>query len=209
MTGQALRRELAGLDVSRETSERLDRYESLVRRWSPAINLVSKASLADFGTRHLADSAQLLLHAPPGARRWADLGSGGGLPGLVVAILAAELRPDLQVTLVEADARKAAFLDTAVRELGLGAAVVVGRAETLPPLAADVISARALAPLSTLLGFAERHMAAGGTALFPKGARHAAEIAEALDRWRFSVQKLPSLTDPEAVILRIGDVSRA
>jgi len=196
------------LIVSRETSDLLDAYAALLRKWNPAINLVSKSSLADLRTRHFADSAQLLALCPPTARHWADLGSGGGFPGLVIAIMAAESMPDLSVTLVESDGRKAAFLSAVVRETGIRAEVVAERIESLAPLAADVLSARALAPLPQLLGFAEQHLAPGGRALFPKGATHQAEVAESLADWRFDLREHPSKTDPLAVILEIEGVSR-
>jgi 16S rRNA (guanine527-N7)-methyltransferase len=209
MTAEGRAEVLAALNVSRETAGRLDSFAELLLKWSPAINLVAKSTLPELWTRHILDSAQLLALAPAGARHWVDLGSGGGFPGLVIAILAAEARPELRVTLVESDLRKAAFLNTVVSVCGLSTTVCAQRAETLVPQGADVLSARALAPLGELLALAERHLAAGGVALLPKGARHAEEIAEALERWRFSVQKLPSRTDPAAVVLRIGDIARA
>lgn len=199
----------ATLDVSRETSERLEQYAALLKRWNPRINLVSSASLAQLWSRHFLDSAQIFALAPAGARRWADLGSGGGFPGLVVAILAADAAPDLRVTLVDSDGRKAAFLATVARELGLQVDVRSERIESLPPLAADVLSARALAPLSSLLGHVVRHLAAGGTALFLKGAGHAEEIAEARRSWRFELKIRPSKSAPEGVILEIGAPAHA
>lgn len=195
--------------VSRETAERLEAYEALIRKWNPRINLVSPATLDALWTRHFADSAQLLRLAPETAAHWADLGSGGGFPGLVIAVLAAESRPGLRVTLVESDQRKAAFLQTAGRLLDLGLDVRAERIEALPPLGADVLSARALAPLDILLRHAERHLAPGGVALFPKGATVAAELARALEHWRFSLQKESSKTDAGGVILIIGGISRA
>lgn len=195
-------------DVSRETFDRLQTYEALIRAWNPRINLVSASTLAALWTRHFGDSAQLFSLAPENARLWADLGSGGGFPGLVIAILAAEARPTLSVTLVESDQRKAAFLATAARTLGLSVVVRAERIETLPPLGADVLSARALAPLDTLLGYAERHLAPGGVALFPKGATVDAELAHALEHWRFSYQKEPSKTAADGVVLIIGGISR-
>lgn len=197
-----------GLNVSRETSERLETYAALLVKWNPAINLVSKSSLADLQTRHFADSAQLFALCPTTARHWVDLGSGGGFPGLVVAILAADVLPDLSVTLVESDARKAAFLATVVRETGILTKVLAERIESLAPLSADVLSARALAPLPQLLAFAERHLAPAGIALFPKGATHRSEIDESLADWRFDLREHPSKTDPLAVILEIEGVSR-
>lgn len=199
----------AALDVSRETSERLELYAELLQRWNPRINLVSRASLPQLWSRHFLDSAQLFALRPARARTWADLGSGGGFPGLVVAALAAEAAPELRVTLVESDARKAAFLATAARELGLAVTVHADRIETLPPLGAEVLSARALAPLDPLLGYAARHLGPDGRALLPKGAGHAEEIAEARRRWRFDLRIHPSRSAPDGVILDIGALAHA
>jgi 16S rRNA (guanine527-N7)-methyltransferase len=197
-----------GLDVSRETAERLALYADLLRAWSPRINLVSRQTLADLETRHFADSAQLLALVPPDATTLADLGSGGGFPGLVIAILAAEQRPALHVTLVESDQRKAVFLRTVAQRVGVPVTVLANRIESLPPLGTRVLSARALAPLTTLLDHAERHLRPGGIALFPKGANWRAEVEEALERWRFRCENLPSATSTEGAILRIGEIAR-
>ena len=198
----------AGRHVSRETSDRLDRLEALIAKWNPAINLVSRATLGQIWTRHFVDSIQLFDLCPERAQSWLDLGSGGGFPGLVVAILAADERPDLSVTLVESDQRKATFLATAARDLGLTINVLAERIEAIPPMGADVVSARALAPLDVLLGYAHRHLAADGVAILPKGANHAGELEQALAHWRFSFQKVTSKTDAAGVILIIGGISR-
>jgi 16S rRNA (guanine527-N7)-methyltransferase len=204
MTGSQGRNEfLQKQDVSRETLARFDRYAALLEKWNPAINLVSKSTLAEMWTRHLLDSAQIFDLCPPDAQSWADLGSGGGFPGLVVAILAAERAPDLRVTLVESDVRKATFLNTVAREVGVSVMIRPDRIESLSPLASDVLSARALAPLDQLLSFAARHLAPGGLALFPKGASYADELAKARANWAFSVEETQSKTDPNAVILGI------
>jgi 16S rRNA (guanine527-N7)-methyltransferase len=199
----------AATGVSRETLGRISAYERLIAQWNPAINLVSRSSLADFWGRHALDSAQLLRLAPPGARGWLDLGSGGGFPGLVVAILAAEQRPDLRVTLVESDQRKAAFLRTVARETGTAVTVIAERAESVPPAGADVVSARALAPLDRLLPLAERHLTTSGMAIFPKGAAWRAEVNTALANWRFNLQNHASLTDPKGAVLVLEGISRA
>lgn len=199
---------LPGVDVSRETAGRLADYAALLRAWNPKINLVSKQTLAELETRHVADSAQLLALAPADATTWADLGSGGGFPGLVVAILATEARPALRVTLVESDQRKAVFLRTVAQRTGVPVTVLADRIEAVRPLGADVLSARALAPLTTLLDHADRHLAPSGTALFPKGATWRAEVDEALERWRFRCENLPSATSPDGAILRIGEIHR-
>lgn len=180
----------------------------MVRQWNPRINLVSRGDLAQIESRHLKDSTQLLRLAPNDARHWADLGSGGGFPGLVVAAMAAQFRPALQLTLVEADQRKAAFLASYARRAGLTVRVISERIENTPPLGADVISARALAPLVRLIGLAAPHLAPGGICLFPKGASWSQEVDAARSLWQFRVEGFPSVTDPAAAILKIGGVAR-
>jgi len=205
---KAAMRSLPGLSVSRETLDRLELYESLLRKWNPAINLVSRNTLDDAWRRHFADSAQLLRFAPEAATHWVDVGSGGGFPGLVIAALTKELRPQLAVTLVESDQRKAAFLGEVARQLGLDVTIRIARAEQLTPCEADIISARALAPLVRLLALAERHLRPSGVGLFLKGAQSSSEIEEALETFRFTLQKVPSETDPSAVILSVGGLTR-
>jgi 16S rRNA (guanine527-N7)-methyltransferase len=206
---EAAQASVAGMDVSRETFLTLQAFESLVRRWTPAINLVSKRSLQDLWSRHIVDSAQIFQYCPPTAKLWADFGSGGGFPGIVVAVLAKTSLPELRVTLVESDLRKATFLRQSVQALSLSADVLSQRVEAIPPLSADVVSARALAPLSEILALADGHLSAHGIAIFPKGARYAEEIADARKAWSFDVDVLPSLSDSEAAILVIRNIHRA
>ena len=206
MSAETFRRRF---DVSRETMQRLEAHLDLLAKWNPRINLVAKSTLADAWTRHVADSAQLWPLRPVGARLWLDLGSGAGFPGLVIAALAAEAAPELEVRLVESDTRKAAFLATAARAAGLTVTVLDARIEDLPPQSADVISARALAPVATLLGMTEKHRRPEGTGLFPKGATVQNEIAEAARHWRFNHKIHTSLTDPQAAIVEIGAIDRA
>ena len=200
---------VGGVSVSRETFDTLRAYEALVRRWTPAINLVSKSTVADLWERHIADSAQVFALCPPLARTWVDLGSGGGFPGLVVAILARELQPEMRVTLVESDLRKATFLRQAAQVLGLTVLVCSERIESLPPLHADVLSARALGPLSELLAFADQHLKLDGIAVFPKGARYKDELLDAQVSWEFDVDTKPSLSDDSAALLVIRNIHRA
>ena len=195
-------------DVSRETEERLNAFTATLRQWNRRINLVAPASLDRLWERHILDSLQLFALRPDRARHWADLGTGGGFPGLVLAIIAADHSPDLRFTLVESDRRKAAFLAAAARAAGVKPRILPERAESIPSLQADVLSARALAPLTHLLAHAHRHLAPDGIALFPKGVRHVEEIDEALADWRFAVQKIPSRTDPSGVLLAIDGVAR-
>ena len=200
---------VAGLSVSRETFAKLEAFEALVRHWNTAINLVSGSSLPELWQRHIVDSAQLFAFCPVHAKSWMDIGSGGGFPGLVVSILAQDAMPELRVTLVESDLRKATFLRQAVQSLGMNAQVISDRVESVPPQSADVLSARALASLSGLLGFAQRHLQPEGVALFPKGERFEAEIADARKLWSFDIEAQPSLSHPGAAILVIRKIERA
>jgi 16S rRNA (guanine527-N7)-methyltransferase len=201
--------DLVGLKVSRETELALDAFLKQVARWTGKINLVSPGAVAELGKRHLLDSAQLFRHIRPTDLSWADLGSGGGFPGMVIAILARELRPDLRLTLVESDRRKATFLRMIAAELHLSAEVRAERIDDVPPLGADVVSARALAPLVLLLAMAKRHLAPDGTALFLKGATYRDEIATARQTWHFQVEEVPSVTQDGAALLKIKDIRRA
>lgn len=199
---------LTHIDVSRETIDQLHRFEALLKKWNPVINLVSKSTLERVWQRHFLDSAQLLDLAPPQAETWADFGSGGGFPGLVIAVLAAELRPELKVTLVESDARKTAFLLSASQALGISVKIHAERVEKLAPLAADIITARALAPLMDLIGLSHRHLAQNGICIFPKGENHSIELTEAQKYWTFSHKNKGSVTDQSSSILIIGDIKR-
>lgn len=138
---------------------------------------------------------------------WCDLGSGGGLPAIVLAIIALECEPELCFHLVESDARKAAFLRIIVSEQRLNIQIHHARAELLPPLLAQTVSARALAPLDKLLGYVHRHLSPIGHALLPKGRNYEAEIAEACKNWTFEVDLVASVADEEARILRISQIS--
>lgn len=190
-------------NVSRETCERMEIHVDLLSRWNARINLVAAATLGAVWSRHIADSAQLFPLAPERARTWIDLGSGAGFPGLPIAAIAAEKRPSLRVTLVERNARKAAFLSAAAREMGLDVVVAAQRIETLPPAAHDVVSARALAPLPRLCALAYRFYAPGTVLLFPKGARLDSELTAATEDWHIRAERIGSLTDRRATILKI------
>lgn len=194
-------------NVSRETFERLSEYVELVKRWNPKINLVSKSSIDMLWDRHIWDSAQIFNHAPIG-QNWLDIGSGGGFPALVVAIMAKELDPHQRVTMIESDTRKAVFLRTVIRELDLNASVLTQRIEQVPAQEARVLSARALADLNLLLNFAERHLDPSGVCLFMKGETWKEELAEAQKSWRFSYKSHPSLTNSKAAILEIKELCR-
>lgn len=197
------------LDVSCETRHRLGLYVDLLLKWTTRINLVAPSSVPHVWQRHILDSQQLFEYAPQSARHWLDLGSGGGLPGAVIAILAAEAAPDMRVTCVEADLRKAVFLRVVSRETGVEFGILASRIEEVAPQCADVVSARALAPLPDLLAYALPHLAPQGICLFPKGNRHLSEIESAQKDWQFELTSYSSKTNPSSAVLRIGALSRA
>lgn len=188
--------------VSRETEERLVAIVGLLEKWQRTINLVAPATLPRVWTRHVADSLQLVPLAGE-ARRWVDLGSGGGFPGLVVAAVLAE-RPGADVTLVESDSRKAAFLREAARIAELPATVLPARIEQVAPTIAagvEIVSARALAPLPRLLDLAAPFLAQGATGLFLKGQDVDNELTESAKSWRIAHRIQDSLTDGGGHIL--------
>jgi 16S rRNA (guanine527-N7)-methyltransferase len=191
-----------GVDVSRETRDQLEAFVHTLVRWQKAINLVGNTTLDSIWVRHILDSAQLKILIPERAKTLTDLGSGAGFPGLV----AAAMRPDLEVTLIESDARKAAFLGEAARrmELEKPPKIVVGRIEAVAPAKADVVTARAVAPLGQLLKWARPHRTDTAICLFHKGKDWKAELAEAMKDWDIPGQPFTSVTDLDAVILRIG-----
>ena len=193
--------------VSRETSDRLKGLATLVQKWTQRINLVSKNDQHHIWDRHILDSLQVARHGHACAH-WVDIGSGGGFPGLVVAVFAKEAWPKTRFTLIESDNRKCTFLRTAVRELELNATVTCNRIEDASPQDADILSARALADLSTLLAFAGRHMTRDGYALFQKGANWQKEVEDARKAWSFDCEPIRSETQDAAVILKVKGVSR-
>lgn len=197
------------MNVSRETQEKLELYHGLLKKWNPRINLVSPTTLSDAWERHFLDSLQVFSLAPSNLESWADFGSGGGFPGAVVGIALHDKSPSSKVTLVESDQRKATFLRTVSRETKVPMTIVSERVEHIETLKSDVISARALAPLDALLEMTALHLREGGTALFQKGENWREEIATAEKRWHFSWHPHKSVTNPNAVVLEIGELSRA
>jgi 16S rRNA (guanine527-N7)-methyltransferase len=196
---------LARYPVSRETADRLVKLVDELVRWQAAKNLVSGATMRDVWTRHILDSLQLIDHAPSTALRWLDLGSGGGFPGLVIAIQLME-RPGASIDLVESNGRKCAFLNHVSRLLGLPAKAYPARIEAFlarPEIAHyDVVTARALAPLSVLIGWSEKLLTRGSIALFPKGQDVVSELTACAKSTTVDLELLPSLTHAEARIVR-------
>ena len=190
------------VDVSRETQERLEAYVALLTKWNAKINLVGPSTLPDVWRRHILDSAQIHDRVAP-AGVLIDLGSGAGLPGLILAIMGGP-----QVHLIESDARKCAFLHEAARVTGTAVTIHNKRIEAVPPIEADVVTARALAPLAQLLDHAVRFLKPAGKCVFLKGARQADELTEARKTWHMSVTERPSLSDPSGVILELESPAR-
>ena len=192
------------INVSRETLARLEAYLDLLKHWQRAINLVGAATLADPWRRHLLDCAQLIPHLPEKAASVYDLGSGAGLPGIVLAIMG-----QAGIRLVESDQRKAHFLREVARSLDLKVDILTMRIENLPRACADVVTARALAPLPRLLDLTEPLLRPNAVCLFLKGRHALDELTEARKCWRMSAQSFPSLSDPSASALKLWDIARA
>jgi 16S rRNA (guanine527-N7)-methyltransferase len=189
------------LDVSRETMDRLGAYVELLVSWNRRINLVSRNTIGDIWRRHILDSAQLYPHIPTQARILVDLGTGAGLPGLVLGILGVP-----EVHLIEADNRKVAFLREALRVSGTKAHIHAGRLDRVKPILADVVTARALAPLVDLVEMSERFRGLETICLFLKGGQVDAELTEASQAWNMRIARFPSLSDPSGCILQLEDI---
>lgn len=196
--------EATGVDDA--TLARLTVYADLLVKWQRAINLVGPKTLGDAWRRHMLDSAQLFALMPAGARTLVDLGSGAGFPGLVLAIMG---RGALEVHLIESDHRKAAFLREVSRETGAKAHIHAARIEAVTPFVADVVTARALAPLDRLCVLARPFIGPGTECLFLKGQDVVSELTEATKHRTMTVERYPSLTDPDATILRLTEIADA
>ncbi len=201
----------AAADVSRETMDRLECYAALLEKWNRAINLVARGSLTDLWRRHMLDSAQLWPLLPPVRGRPCrilDLGSGAGFPGLVLAIMGIP-EATVEVHLVEADEKKAAFLREAARVVEAPVTLHVQRIENLAPFPVDAVTARACAPLPRLLDYAApflqnyRPGAVAPIGLFLKGRDFDRELTAAPEKWKMRAKLFPSCTDAAARIVQI------
>lgn len=192
--------------VSRETESRLIRYGELLERWTRSSNLIAPSTIEDLWNRHILDSAQLVA-IKPDARRWLDLGSGGGLPGLVIAILVAD-RDHAHVDLVESNSKKAAFLTSTAAELDLPVAVHRMRIEEAPAHidGPEIVTARALAALTALLGLSRPWLDQGAVGLFHKGRDFVGELAKSRDAWAFQLIEHQSAVDRDSRILEIFEL---
>lgn len=191
-------------DVSRETLDRLAAYAALLLKWNARINLIGRSSEAEIWRRHILDSAQLLPLIPKAAKYIADVGSGAGLPGLILSIL----NSAASFALIEPDGRKAAFLREAIRATQSTAIVHNSRIEEVDLTAQDVVIARALAPLDRLLEMVQKLVSIHTVCIFPKGAAAEQELTEARMRWKMQARQVPSRTDPAGRILVLTEVAR-
>lgn len=195
-------------NVSRETLADLIWYVELLQKWNETHNLVGSASLSDVWRRHILDSAQINELIPSSTDSLMDIGTGAGLPGIVLAILCKAQSKEPDIYLVESNSRKCAFLRTIVQGLKLDATIICERIERLKPFAVDVITARALAPLAELLDLAEPFVTAHTRCLFPKGRHFEGELTQATKYWIMKTTRIPSKSDPSSRILCLEGIRR-
>jgi len=187
-------------DLQPDIIDRFEVYLTLLNKWQRAINLVGKNTLQDAWRRHILDSAQLVTEVDP-SKTIVDLGSGAGFPGLVIAIATGA-----HVQLIESDQRKATFMREVARETDANIQVHVARIEEHPPLDAEIVTARALAPLTKLLPWVYRHLALDGKTVLLKGADVEQELTECAKQWTMKTARKPSVTDDSGTILVINDL---
>ena len=198
----------ATYNVSRETFDKLKNYQSMLNDWQQKFNLVSKTTLEDAWNRHFLDSVQLFSYIPDTARILYDFGSGAGFPGMVIAVVAAEKMPKLKVNLVESIAKKTVYLNAVKEALGLNVAIHNSRIENLPLEKADIITSRAMASLSDLLGYSYRFCHKDTICIFPKGKKYAEELSEAHKKWQFKCKIEASQQNDEGRILIITNLKK-
>ncbi|MCY4541653.1 MAG: 16S rRNA (guanine(527)-N(7))-methyltransferase RsmG [Rhodobacteraceae bacterium] len=189
--------------------DKLTAYAQLLQDWNRGINLVAKSTIDDLWHRHILDSAQLFRFRPEGNLRWLDIGTGAGLPGIVLAVLAECDRREHGIHLVEANARRVEFLRLVRRELDVDVRILHGRSEMCMPFQADIIAARAVADLTFLIDLALPHLAVRGCCIFPKGREFRNELRLARQKWRFSSQCHESVTSRDGRIVALRELSRA
>ena len=194
------------LDVSRETLNGFYEYEALLHKWNKKINLVSKNTLVDIWERHFLDSGQIIKHVEASGKRWVDVGSGAGFPGLVVALLLRDRKIDCDLVLVEKNPKKGFFLNEVIRKLNLSVEVVKDNIDTLEPLNADILTARAFSELNNLIEIAFRHRKKEGICLFLKGENYRIELDKTLNYWFFDYDIVDSLSSSSGKIIRVKNI---
>ena len=194
------------LNVSRETLKSFYEYEFLLSKWNEKINLVSKNTLVDIWERHFLDSGQIIKHVEVSGKRWVDVGSGAGFPGLVVALLLRDRKIDCDLVLVEKNSKKGFFLNEVIRKLNLSVEVVNDNIDNLEPLNADILTARAFSELNNLIEIAFRHRKKEGICLFLKGENYRSELDKTLNYWFFDYDVVDSLSSSSGKIIRVKKI---
>ena len=197
---------IKSLNVSRETLNSFYEYKTLLSKWNEKINLVSKNTLADIWERHFFDSGQIIKFVEASGKRWVDVGSGAGFPGLVVALLLRDRKIDCDLVLVEKNPKKGFFLNEVIRKLNLSVEVVNENIDTLEPLNADILTARAFSELNKLIEIAFRHRKKEGICLFLKGENYRMELDKTLNYWFFDYDIVESLSSSSGKIIRVKKI---
>ena len=197
---------IKSLNVSRETLKGFYEYKTLLSKWNEKINLVSKNTLVDIWERHFLDSGQIIKHVEASGKRWVDVGSGAGFPGLVVALLLRDRKIDCNLVLVEKNPKKGFFLNEVIRKLNLNVEVVSDNIYTLEPLNADILTARAFSELNNLIEISFRHRKKEGLCLFLKGENYRFELDKTLNYWFFDYDVVDSLSNPSGKIIRVKNI---
>lgn len=195
-------------NVSRETKEKIEAYKTLVLEWNCKFNLISKSSVEHIWERHILDSVQLYKYIRPTDKILLDLGSGAGFPGMVLAIMAEQLNPELSINLVESIGKKTLFLNAVKNELKLNVNILHDRIENIKMKNVDIITSRALAALSKLLDYSKPFCKTETNLIFPKGEHWADEIETAQKQWYFKYKTENSTTDKFGKILCISELRR-
>ena len=194
------------LNVSRETLNSFYEYKTLLSKWNEKINLVSKNTLMDIWERHFLDSGQIIKNVKASGKRWVDVGSGAGFPGLVVALLLRDRKVDCDLVLVEKNPKKVFFLKEVIRKLNLSVEVVNGNIYNLEPMNADILTARAFSELNNLMEIAFRHRKKKGICLFLKGENYRRELDKTLNYWFFDYDVIGSLSSSSGKIIRVKKI---
>ena len=197
---------IKSLNVSRETLKGFYEYKTLLSKWNEKINLVSKNTLVDVWERHFLDSGQIIKHLEASGKRWVDVGSGAGFPGLVVALLLRDRKIDCDLVLVEKNPKKCFFLNEIIRKLNLSVEVVNDNIYTLEPLNADILTTRAFSELNNLIEIAFRHRKKEGICLFLKGENYRIELDKTLNYWFFDYDIVDSLSSSSGKIIRVKKI---
>ena len=194
------------LNVSRETLSGFYEYKTLLYKWNEKINLVSKHTLINIWERHFLDSGQIIINVEASGKRWVDVGSGAGFPGLVVALLLRDRKVDCDLVLVEKHPKKVFFLKEVIRKLNLSVEVINENIYTLEPLNADILTARAFSELNNLIEIAFRHRKKEGICLFLKGENYKIELDKTLNNWFFDYDIVGSLSSSSGNIIRVKKI---